>query len=589
MYDSLKTSVLDDVQFNETTLEKIIVSLKPGKAVDIDYVSNEMVKFGLCPILKNILTTTFNMMISYGYTPDNFNTSLLTPIPKKDTLITPSDYRPISVSTVFAILFEKLILEKISFDDMISDNQFGYKSKTSCKNAYFVVNETINYYNSGGTTVHLASLDATKAFDKLWRSGLFYKLKDKIKPILWRIIVSYYRDSKIIVKVGSERSEIYQTTEGVKQGGVLSPYLFNFFIDSMLTECLELNIGACIGTTNVSVVSYCDDILLLSNTTTDLEILLNKCQDYAKLWKMEFNPNKSVYMELGKYKNNNIIRMGGVIIPEVKSFIYLGLPVGGSLAKNEFLEEKMGKVEKSFYSLYGLACKPHALNPKIIAFVYKQFCQSIFKYGLENLNINTNQLKNFNTRQNILVKRAIGISKYCKTKPIFQVLKIESMMQLYAKHKIFFYRQIKCNSVTNAVFVWLHCHYKKSKASIESLIDQVNKISKQLKVDNCLANIQDTIKKIELMDKCVNKGLMDSINFLITNTIKDNEYKKMIESLNVFLNYQNYKDKPLYVVYSWLPEQDTLGGRTSGSWEEQRDLEPGDSIVGIVYETIGVQ
>lgn len=138
------------------------------------------------------VTITFNMMIKYVYTPSDFNTSLLTPIPKKGTLMTPSDYRPISVSNVYAIISEKLILTKINFDEMISKNQFGYKRKTSCKHAYFVVNGTINYYNSGGSTVHLASLDATKAFDKLWRAGLFYKLKYKIKPSIWRILASYY-------------------------------------------------------------------------------------------------------------------------------------------------------------------------------------------------------------------------------------------------------------------------------------------------------------------------------------------------------------------------------------------------------------
>ena len=139
-------------------------------------------------------------------------------------------------------------------------------------------------------------------------------------------------------------------------------------------------------------------------------------------------------MEIGKYNNNNIIKMGSTNIPEVKSFIYLGLPIGDNLAKDEFLEEKMNKVEKSFYSLYGLGCKPHALNPKSISFIYKQFCQSIFRYGLEKLNLNSNQIDIFNIRQNILIKkRAFGVSKYYKTKPLFQAMKIEAIGQLYAQ------------------------------------------------------------------------------------------------------------------------------------------------------------
>jgi len=206
---------------------------------------------------------------------------------------------------------------------------------------------TINYYNSGGSTVHLASLNATTAFDKLWRDGLIFKLKDKINSCLWRIIVSYYNNSKIIVKMGAEKSEAYRTTEF----GVLSPYLLTFFLDEMITSGLVKNTGAKLGKNNVSVVSYCDDILLLGCTTTQLDILLDNCQEYAMDWKMEFNPKKSVYMEIGKYKNKNIIKMSGIRIPEVSDFIYLGLPIGDTLAKNSFLEKKMSKVGRAFYSL----------------------------------------------------------------------------------------------------------------------------------------------------------------------------------------------------------------------------------------------
>ncbi|CAF1079208.1 unnamed protein product, partial [Brachionus calyciflorus] len=205
----------------------------------------------------------FNSMIRFGYTTDDFNIALVTPIPKKGVMKDVSDFRPISVSTAFASLFEALLLKKINFDELISPNQFGYSKKSSCKHAYFIVNETINYYKNGGSNVKLVRLDATKAFDKLWRSVLFFKLYGKIDLWVWRAIVSYYYKSKIIVKVNKKKSEIYKTTEGVKQGGILSAYLFNFFINDLIEECLGQKIGARIGDTNVSIIGYCDDILLI--------------------------------------------------------------------------------------------------------------------------------------------------------------------------------------------------------------------------------------------------------------------------------------------------------------------------------------
>jgi hypothetical protein len=78
---------------------------------------------------------------------------------------------------------EHIILQNVDIRSKIHENQFGYKNKYSCKHAYFIVNETIKYYNVNKSCVYMASLDAQKAFDKLWRIGLFYKLKKSIPSI----------------------------------------------------------------------------------------------------------------------------------------------------------------------------------------------------------------------------------------------------------------------------------------------------------------------------------------------------------------------------------------------------------------------
>ncbi|RNA10825.1 hypothetical protein BpHYR1_048848 [Brachionus plicatilis] len=66
---------------------------------------------------------------------------------------------------------------------------------------------------------------------------------------LWRILYRYYEISKVIIKV-----------EGVKEGGILSLYLFNFFIDQTLSVCTDLKVGAKIGEINLFNLANCDDI-----------------------------------------------------------------------------------------------------------------------------------------------------------------------------------------------------------------------------------------------------------------------------------------------------------------------------------------
>ena len=532
--ESLKQSV--ENKFSVTDIKEAVNKLKLGKSVGVDYISNEMLRFGMDDNISCILAVVFNNMVKHGYTPENFNISLVTPIPKKGEMKSCNDFRPISVSTTFASLFEGLILSKMDFSKLISNNQFGYKPKSSTKHAFFIVNETINYYKNGGSDIKLASLDATKAFDKLWRAGRFKKLYTKIDIWIWRSIMSYYNNSKIIVKINQMKSNIYQSTEGVKQGGKLSAYLFNFFINDMLEECLKLDIGAKIGQTNVSIIAYCDDILILSPSTTHLNKLLDVCFQFSLKWKIEFNPTKSCYSFFGSSIKSLNLHMNGISIPYKQNFIYLGFPIGTNDFVNEFIENKFKKVEKSFYSLYTYGCKPNGLSPFTIAFIYKQYCQSIFKYALELIFMSKKHLQMLNIRQNILIKRSIGLSKFVKTTPLFNCLKIDSIEQLYLKHKVYMYKQIKLNIISNAIFLKLKSLYdQKVLLKENSFFGQLEDVKKITGTEGDL-NPNVTLKLIQDLVKCENAGLLDSVKYMVNN-IKDGDFSI---NLNILYNLLKY-------------------------------------------------
>ena len=47
---------------------------------------------------------------------------------------------------------------------------------------------------------HIVSLDASKALDKLWRGGLFFKLIGKVDDVIWRLLFNYYKQSKAFIR-----------------------------------------------------------------------------------------------------------------------------------------------------------------------------------------------------------------------------------------------------------------------------------------------------------------------------------------------------------------------------------------------------
>ena len=132
--------------FSIDDVAKCIGKLRIGKASGFDSISNEFFRYGNYTNLTIFLANFFNNIIKNGTIPECFNVSLLHPIPKKSELSAPTDYRPISVSSAVATLFEHLLLDKLPWLEQFDPCQFGYKSNTSCKSAFFVANETIQFY-----------------------------------------------------------------------------------------------------------------------------------------------------------------------------------------------------------------------------------------------------------------------------------------------------------------------------------------------------------------------------------------------------------------------------------------------------------
>jgi hypothetical protein len=429
-YADLCNNVNMSIGFTDETINDAIDKLKVGKAPGFDNIPNEFFKMANCDNFRKLLKLFFDTMGKSGKFPPDFNTAILTPIPKSEKLVEPSDYRPISVSTPLATLFETMLLGKLDCLMNLSPNQFGYAKKTSCKNAFFIANEVLSYYETGGSNCHVISLDAAKAFDKMWREGLFFKLKRDTEPATWRLLYNYYKISQVMVKVDGQVSETFRTTQGVKQGGILSPFLFNYFMDGLLRDCCALGVGALLGKNNVSVLAYCDDLLLLSPVRNHMDKLLKTCFTFAKSWKVKFNAKKSISFSLKRPMGTYFSVEGNKVPVADEGFVYLGMPIGNNVFTLNHFEGKFLKVEKAFYSLRGLGCRSGLLDPKSIGFIYKQYCQSICKYGLECLTLNEKFLNELNIRQNILLKGAIGLSFRCKSKPLLQCLDIEQIPRI---------------------------------------------------------------------------------------------------------------------------------------------------------------
>ena len=80
-------------------------------------------------------------------------------------------------------------------------------------------------------------LDASKAFDRVVYVKLFRKLiKRGLNPYIIRFLLNMYTQQFIKVKWNGAYSETFNVTNGVRQGGIISPLLFTMYIDDLICK-----------------------------------------------------------------------------------------------------------------------------------------------------------------------------------------------------------------------------------------------------------------------------------------------------------------------------------------------------------------
>ena len=137
----------------------------------------------------------------------------------------------------------------------------------------------------------MAFVDFQNAFDWINCDLLLYKLREQyqIAGHLYNAIKCIYFKTLSCIKLNNILTEWFDVTSGIRQGDTLSPTLFNLYINELATGIKDLHKGVAFGNTQVSILLYADDIVLIADDEQSLQDQLNYLYEWCNKWRLSLN------------------------------------------------------------------------------------------------------------------------------------------------------------------------------------------------------------------------------------------------------------------------------------------------------------
>jgi len=151
------------------------------------------------------------------------------------------------------------------------------------------------------------------------------------------------------VKWSTNYSSPFTLTNGLRQGGVLSQYLFPFYLDEFSIQLGSARVGRTVGNMVVNHLMFADDICVFSPSINGLQCLLNICGDYAAEHENTFNCNKTIGFffcpKMYKQPAPSNVFLNGVRVQFLDQVKYLGVGINASLKDDDDIQRQV----KSLY------------------------------------------------------------------------------------------------------------------------------------------------------------------------------------------------------------------------------------------------
>ena len=298
--------------------------------------------------------------------------------PGKDPHLAAS-YRPISLLSVCYKLLERVVLQRISpqVEQLLSPDQAGFRRGRCTSEQVAALTTHIENGFQNNLKTGTVFLDLTAAYDTIWHTGLLFKLSKVMDGWFVVLVRVLLQNRRFRVHIGDDVSSWRHQSNGLPQGSVLAPTLFNLYTNDLPVMLCRRFI-------------YADDICcaVQAKTFAELECILTsdvaRLAEYCRHWRLKPSTSKTVtsvfHLHNASSHRELAVTMNGQKLRHDQNPVYLGVTLDRTLSYKEHLTKVAAKLKSRNNLLSKLAGTSWGAQADTLHTSALALCYSVAEY-----------------------------------------------------------------------------------------------------------------------------------------------------------------------------------------------------------------
>lgn len=333
-------------------IRRAIFRTKSGKAAGPDDIPAEALKADTETTVEMLFPLFEKIWEEEEDIPADWKEGYLIKIPKKGDLSNCANYRGITLLSVPGKIFNRVILDRMkdAVDHRLRDEQTGFRKERSSTDQITTLRIILEQSTEWNSPLYIHFVDYEKAFDSVHRKNLWQLLRHYGIPIkLTSLIKNSYEGMTCRVAHGGHFTKIFAVRTGVRQGCLLSPFLFLLAIDWILKKTtagkrngIQWTLG-----NQLNDLDFVDDIALLSHNRQQMQEKTSDLSSVSAQLGLRIHEGKTKILKIHA-TSTEPVKLRGKSLEEVESFTYLGSIIDNQAGTDADVKAKSGKARAAF-------------------------------------------------------------------------------------------------------------------------------------------------------------------------------------------------------------------------------------------------